>query len=139
MKNKNNLYFSFMLVFLLNISSAWAACVPEDVNGRWNVYLNNEDGWTICHLFVSVGQIVDSNCTHSNGSKYAFGGNSLFTMNSNCVAKTQIFLFSVVTTGLSEFKNLNLVHMTFSRDKLSFSGVGRGNLGGNFTFTGVKL
>ncbi len=125
-----------LLLSSIYISPLWAACTPEDTTGRWNVYFNNEDGWTLCRLSISKNLVFNATCNHSNGNKYFMSDLSFINLNSSCVGGG---IINLLDFDSPDIKNLRLGHLTFNRDKLGFTGVGSGTLGGKFTYTGVKL
>jgi hypothetical protein len=112
--------------------SVWAICSQADAVGLWDVYINDEDGWTFCPLNVDkLGFIaLGPTCVRSNGVKYFIEPDSFITVQGNCRASGKVFL----TEGVAATFSL----MTFTRDKFGFSGIGRYNSGGKFTYTGVK-
>lgn len=136
MKNYQHPLKIALLLSCIYIAPLEASCVSEDINGRWNVYFNNEDGWTLCRLNISKNLIFNASCDHSNGNKYFMNDISFINLNSNCVGGGIINLLDFDSPDL---KKLRLSHLTFNRDKSSFTGVGSGTLGGKFTYTGVKL
>ncbi len=136
MKKKYHPWKIMLLLSSMFISPLWAACTAEDTTGKWSVYFNNEDGWTHCLINVSKNFIFNATCNHSSGNKYFLSEPSFLVLNSNCVGGGSINLLEF---DGPELKKLRLAHLTFNRDKLGFSGVGSGTLGGKFTYTGVKL
>jgi hypothetical protein len=113
--------------------SAWAACTQADATGRWNVYVNSGGGWVYCPLTIGATGVVTTGarCTFSDGSVRTTLAGSSLTVQASCLATGRLSLSGGLVTTFT--------NMTISRDKFEFTGVGRDNLGGVFSYTGVKL
>lgn len=133
LKSKVGIVLGASLLVAAITPSAWAACTQADATGRWNVYVNTSDGWVYCPLTIGATGIIatGARCTFSNGTARTTLTGSSLTVQTTCLAVARVSLSGGLVTNFS--------NMTFSRDKFEFTGVGSDNLGGKFSFTGVKL
>ena len=116
-------------------TGSWAACSQLDGSGSWNVYITiaNTNTWAYCAFKVAANGAISTGtrCTYANATFRTVLAGSSLKVNSTCVANATVNLSGGVTTTFN--------HMTFSRDKLQFSGVGSDNFGVKFTYNGIKL
>jgi hypothetical protein len=110
-----------------------AACTKADGAGKWNVYVNLQGGWIYCPFTVAANGAIapGSRCTYSTGLTRTVMVGSSLAVAANCTASAKVVLSGGVITTFN--------HMTFSRDKLQFSGVGSDNFKIKFTYNGIKL
>ena len=115
-------------------SPSWAACTQADGGGSWNVYITLPSNvWMACQFTAGTTGVIatGTRCTYSTGAVRTVMAGSSVRVGANCQASAKVVLSGGVVTTFN--------NMTFSRDKLQFSGVGSDNFGLKFTYNGIKL
>lgn len=132
-KNQFGIILATLVLMNVFITSAWAGCTQANAAGHWNVYVDGKDGWAFCPMNINAAGVIaaGSRCTDSNGAYRTVLAGSKITVKPSCVASARVALSGGLVTIFS--------HMTFTRNKFQFSGLGSDNLGGTFTYTGIKL